>query len=193
MERFHRQVVESCGLWRRLRGVATQSQTGPQNLGASSSRDLHDFVLFKTTMAVSAVQYSKPPLSWASLFCQCDTEPLLTLHSGRCSLTNTVLQRVSRICPIFAVLSNSPSWIDCPHIQRFTINNDHLRNSLAGPSSIFSRSLTSTAPVASASTPAPPATSADPKISKIVDDISGLTLLQAADLVTLLKVRGPST
>ncbi|TCD70505.1 hypothetical protein EIP91_003266 [Steccherinum ochraceum] len=33
------------------------------------------------------------------------------------------------------------------------------------------------------------ATSADPKLSKIVDDISGLTLLQAADLVSLLKSR----
>ncbi|EIM85536.1 ClpS-like protein, partial [Stereum hirsutum FP-91666 SS1] len=37
--------------------------------------------------------------------------------------------------------------------------------------------------------PPPPATSSDPKISKIVDDISELTLLQAADLVTLLKSR----
>lgn len=34
----------------------------------------------------------------------------------------------------------------------------------------------------------PPVASSDPKIMKIVDDISGLTLLQAADLVTLLKV-----
>ncbi|KIL68204.1 hypothetical protein M378DRAFT_939290 [Amanita muscaria Koide BX008] len=42
----------------------------------------------------------------------------------------------------------------------------------------------------SQSTPPPPSPSpADPKISKIVDDISGLTLLQAADLVTLLKSR----
>ncbi len=30
--------------------------------------------------------------------------------------------------------------------------------------------------------------SADPELNKIVDDISGLTLLQAADLVALLKV-----
>lgn len=29
----------------------------------------------------------------------------------------------------------------------------------------------------------------DPKISRIVDDIAGLTLLQAADLVSSLKVR----
>ncbi|EAU84303.2 60S ribosomal protein L7/L12 [Coprinopsis cinerea okayama7 len=41
---------------------------------------------------------------------------------------------------------------------------------------------------ASTSTPPPPPT-ADPKISRIVDDISGLTLLQAADLVTQLKTR----
>jgi len=37
-----------------------------------------------------------------------------------------------------------------------------------------------------ASSPSPPS---DPKIGRIVDDISGLTLLQAADLVTLLKSR----
>lgn len=37
--------------------------------------------------------------------------------------------------------------------------------------------------------PPPPPIPTDPKISSIVDDISGLTLLQAADLVTLLKVR----
>ncbi|KAG2356978.1 ribosomal protein L7/L12 C-terminal domain-containing protein [Suillus spraguei] len=41
---------------------------------------------------------------------------------------------------------------------------------------------------ASSSTAAPPPPS-DPKIGRIVDDISGLTLLQAADLVTLLKSR----
>ena len=34
----------------------------------------------------------------------------------------------------------------------------------------------------------PLATSASPVINRIVDDISGLTLLQAADLVSLLKV-----
>jgi hypothetical protein len=38
-----------------------------------------------------------------------------------------------------------------------------------------------------------PAASApvDPKIAGIVDDIAGLTLLQAADLVAQLKVRAP--
>ena len=46
---------------------------------------------------------------------------------------------------------------------------------------------------ASTSTPPPPPVNADPKLSKIVDDISGLTLLQAADLVTLLKVRASQT
>jgi large subunit ribosomal protein L7/L12 len=35
----------------------------------------------------------------------------------------------------------------------------------------------------------PDAAPSDPKIGRIVDDISGLTLLQAADLVTLLKSR----
>ncbi|KIY63477.1 ClpS-like protein [Cylindrobasidium torrendii FP15055 ss-10] len=37
--------------------------------------------------------------------------------------------------------------------------------------------------------PAVAATSSDPKLNSIVNDISGLTLLQAADLVTLLKTR----
>ncbi|OCH93575.1 ClpS-like protein [Obba rivulosa] len=41
----------------------------------------------------------------------------------------------------------------------------------------------------SSSSPPPPAAPVDPKLSKIVDEISGLTLLQAADLVTLLKSR----
>ncbi|EIN10378.1 ClpS-like protein [Punctularia strigosozonata HHB-11173 SS5] len=42
---------------------------------------------------------------------------------------------------------------------------------------------------ADAPPPPPPATSSNPKINQIVDDISGLTLLQAADLVTVLKSR----
>ncbi|GJE84714.1 60S ribosomal protein L7/L12 [Phanerochaete sordida] len=50
------------------------------------------------------------------------------------------------------------------------------------------RWLATAAAEASSSAP-PPATSSDPKITKIVDDISGLTLLQASDLVTLLKSR----
>ncbi|KAF4574658.1 hypothetical protein EYR36_006008 [Pleurotus pulmonarius] len=42
----------------------------------------------------------------------------------------------------------------------------------------------------SATPPPPPAkSSTDPTITRIVDDISGLTLLQAADLVTMLKSR----
>ncbi|KAI6035511.1 ribosomal protein L7/L12 C-terminal domain-containing protein [Pisolithus orientalis] len=40
-----------------------------------------------------------------------------------------------------------------------------------------------------ASSSIPPPITADPKISRIVDDISALTLLQAADLVSLLKSR----
>jgi hypothetical protein len=45
--------------------------------------------------------------------------------------------------------------------------------------------VTEAASSSTASSPPPPS---DPKIGRIVDDISGLTLLQAADLVTLLKV-----
>ncbi|KAG5650365.1 hypothetical protein H0H81_012491, partial [Sphagnurus paluster] len=53
----------------------------------------------------------------------------------------------------------------------------------------YSRCLT-TATEASQSTPPPPAApkSNDATISRIVDDISGLTLLQASDLVAQLKV-----
>ncbi|KAF8735661.1 hypothetical protein AX14_001716 [Amanita brunnescens Koide BX004] len=46
---------------------------------------------------------------------------------------------------------------------------------------------TATEQSSQSTTPPPPPTPADPKISRIVDDISGLTLLQAADLVTSLK------
>ncbi|KAG6333888.1 hypothetical protein ID866_5201 [Astraeus odoratus] len=52
-----------------------------------------------------------------------------------------------------------------------------------------SRWLATETAQASSSTPPPPPASADPKITRIVDDISGLTLLQAADLVSLLKSR----
>lgn len=45
------------------------------------------------------------------------------------------------------------------------------------------------APKPSKSTPPPVVPVADPTIKRIVDDISGLTLLQAADLISLLKVR----
>lgn len=41
----------------------------------------------------------------------------------------------------------------------------------------------------SSSFPPPMVPVGDPTITRIVDDISGLTLLQAADLVSLLKVR----
>ncbi|KAI0034411.1 ribosomal protein L7/L12 C-terminal domain-containing protein, partial [Vararia minispora EC-137] len=41
----------------------------------------------------------------------------------------------------------------------------------------------------STSAPTPPPVSIDPKLNQMVDDISQLTLLQAADLVTLLKTR----
>lgn len=63
----------------------------------------------------------------------------------------------------------------------------------ASPSTFASSSrclATAAAAEASSTPPPPPAGPADPKISKIVDDISGLTLLQASELVSLLKVRG---
>ena len=49
--------------------------------------------------------------------------------------------------------------------------------------------MSTAAPEAASSLSLPPVAPSDPKIGRIVDDISGLTLLQAADLVTLLKVR----
>jgi len=52
-----------------------------------------------------------------------------------------------------------------------------------------SRWLATGATPSTSQTPPPPTTSADPKLNKIVDDISELTLLQAADLVSLLKSR----
>jgi large subunit ribosomal protein L7/L12 len=65
--------------------------------------------------------------------------------------------------------------------------------STSNPWSIISaRRLATTTdapPKPSKSTPPPVVHVADPIIKKIVDDISGLTLLQAADLVSLLKVR----
>lgn len=44
-------------------------------------------------------------------------------------------------------------------------------------------------PAAASSTPPPPPSALAPKISAIVDQISTLTLLEAADLVSALKVR----
>lgn len=52
-----------------------------------------------------------------------------------------------------------------------------------------SRWLATETAQASSSAPPPPPAAVDPRISRIVDDISGLTLLQAADLVSLLKSR----
>ncbi|KAJ7638497.1 ribosomal protein L7/L12 C-terminal domain-containing protein [Roridomyces roridus] len=51
------------------------------------------------------------------------------------------------------------------------------------------RWLATTEATKSTPPPPPPSTSKDPSVSRLVDDISNLTLLQAADLVTLLKSR----
>ncbi|KAK7470995.1 54S ribosomal protein L12, mitochondrial [Stygiomarasmius scandens] len=72
-----------------------------------------------------------------------------------------------------------------------------LLRSLSRTASSSSRIATSSRRLATAATesspktdaPPPPATSNDPRLTRIVDDISGLTLLQAADLVSLLKSR----
>lgn len=49
-------------------------------------------------------------------------------------------------------------------------------------------SSTETVTSTSANSPPPPVGVNDPKLNKLVDDISALTLLQAADFVSLLKV-----
>ncbi|KIP09889.1 hypothetical protein PHLGIDRAFT_296899 [Phlebiopsis gigantea 11061_1 CR5-6] len=70
----------------------------------------------------------------------------------------------------------------CSFALRAAIRVRPANRSLAGSS----RWLATAAAEASTSTPPLPS---DPKLVKIVDDISGLTLLQAADLVTLLKTK----
>ncbi|KLO16368.1 hypothetical protein SCHPADRAFT_919948 [Schizopora paradoxa] len=62
------------------------------------------------------------------------------------------------------------------------------RSSCSRRARCFAAEAASTAS-ASTSTPPPPPLNLDPKIGRIVDDISGLTLLQAADLVSALKSR----
>ncbi|KZT13145.1 uncharacterized protein LAESUDRAFT_30781 [Laetiporus sulphureus 93-53] len=60
----------------------------------------------------------------------------------------------------------------------------------ASSSRCLAAAATDAAPSSSSEPPPPPpSVSADPKLNKIVDDISGLTLLQAADLISLLKSR----
>ncbi|KAJ7499262.1 ribosomal protein L7/L12 C-terminal domain-containing protein [Mycena latifolia] len=56
-------------------------------------------------------------------------------------------------------------------------------------SSRWLATATAAAPKSAPPPPAPGKASKDPTISRLVDDISGLTLLQAADLVTHLKSR----
>ena len=50
------------------------------------------------------------------------------------------------------------------------------------------RRYLATETLSSSSSSGPPLVLGDAKLNKLVDDISGLTLLQAADLVSLLKV-----
>ncbi|KAL0580915.1 54S ribosomal protein L12, mitochondrial [Marasmius crinis-equi] len=63
------------------------------------------------------------------------------------------------------------------------------RSSRIASSSRRLATATPSAPQTDAPPPPPPSTSKDANINRIVDDISGLTLLQAADLVATLKSR----
>ncbi|KAK1226040.1 54S ribosomal protein L12, mitochondrial [Marasmius sp. AFHP31] len=64
----------------------------------------------------------------------------------------------------------------------FTVRSSRIASS--------SRRLATAAPSsAQTDAPPPPSTSKDANINRIVDDIAGLTLLQAADLVSVLKSR----
>lgn len=65
------------------------------------------------------------------------------------------------------------------------------RASLSSPARCMSTTVAADKPAGGAAPPpAAPKRSADVKINSIVDEISGLTLLQAADLVAALKVGG---
>ncbi|KAF8897187.1 hypothetical protein BD779DRAFT_356075 [Infundibulicybe gibba] len=76
----------------------------------------------------------------------------------------------------------------CSGILRTLSRSSSVVRSSRGPTS--SRWLATTTEATSSTLPPPPAKiSNDPTITRIVDDISGLTLLQASDLVTLLKSR----
>ncbi|KAI5124754.1 hypothetical protein M0805_005388 [Coniferiporia weirii] len=105
--------------------------------------------------------------------------------------------------------TNSPSWSEKPESPQESEHQDlyfpHKTRTAAAlrafsrrrtPSSLACssrRALSGAASIlaeSSSNSPLPsPTGSSDPKISRIVDDISGLTLLQAADLVTMLKSR----
>jgi len=63
-----------------------------------------------------------------------------------------------------------------------------LRNSRSRSVRCFTEAAATTS-ASSSAPPPPPSVNLDPKIGRIVDDISGLTLLQAADLVSALKSR----
>ena len=91
---------------------------------------------------------------------------------SRCS---TALRAISRPLPRYA-----PCYTT--FIETLNRCSSHTRLSCS------SRCLTTAATATSSQTSPPPVGPSDPKIGRIVDDISGLTLLQAADLVTLLKV-----
>ncbi|KAF5363741.1 hypothetical protein D9756_000608 [Leucocoprinus leucothites] len=96
---------------------------------------------------------------------------------------------------------SAETWVSCPGAlyRHFGLN---MASRCSGVFRAFSRSSVTrwsrlpthsrclaTAAAEPSQTSAPPATSNDPTLNRIVDDISGLTLLQAADLVTLLKSR----
>ncbi|KAH8830595.1 ribosomal protein L7/L12 C-terminal domain-containing protein [Flagelloscypha sp. PMI_526] len=79
------------------------------------------------------------------------------------------------------------SGISCSSAFRLAARRTVLSQRLRQPQ--MTRQLATAVEASSNSAPSPPPSSTDAKINKIVDEISGLSLLQAADLITALKTR----
>ncbi|KAJ7162566.1 ribosomal protein L7/L12 C-terminal domain-containing protein [Mycena crocata] len=84
--------------------------------------------------------------------------------------------------PNFVTGSRPPLFPEKPNLHEFRCSRNPI-------SSRWLATATDAAPKSSPPPPPPGKASKDPTVSRLVDDISGLTLLQAADLVTHLKSR----
>ena len=160
-------------------GARTMSEAECLALGRSRTTSDNNITNFRVQVRVR-VAYSVLSLDmavstsfqWAStlLLSFCSVEPLL-----RCFPRVFATNLIHSVCYT-------------PQANRRRLTNFTSYSRVANTA----RCLATTAEAAkSTPSPPPPATaSADVTVNRIVDDISGLTLLQAADLVTQLKVRG---